>query len=127
MNRWTEKAVVSLVKKLTKRDLSILEMALSSASADTMCVLLDRSYDGSIQIQHRKGLPHTIYCRIWRWPDLESYHELRALPHCEYTFSRYKDKICINPYHYARVTAQGISIALSQCTVFEMLLLSLQK
>ena len=31
-----------------------------------------------LQVSHRKGLPHVIYCRVWRWPDLQS--QLRPCP-----------------------------------------------
>ena len=39
------------------------------------------------QVSHRKGLPHVIYCRVWRWPDLQSHHELKALDCCEFPFT----------------------------------------
>lgn len=52
---------------------------------------------------HRKGLPHVIYCRLWRWPDLQSQNELRALENCEYAYHLKKDEVCINPYHYMKV------------------------
>lgn len=66
-------------------------------------VLSFRSLDGRLQVSHKKGLPHVIYCRLWRWPDLQSHHELRAVDHCEYAFHTKKDEVCVNPYHYQRV------------------------
>lgn len=51
-----------------------------------------------------------IYCRVWRWPDLQSHHELRSVRNCEFPFSA-KDKtdsVCINPYHYTRVESGNI-------------------
>ena len=56
-----------------------------------------------LQVSHRKGLPHVIYCRVWRWPDLQSHHELKPLEICEYPFSSKQKEVCINPYHYKRV------------------------
>uniref|UniRef100_A0A0B7AN79 SMAD family member n=1 Tax=Arion vulgaris TaxID=1028688 RepID=A0A0B7AN79_9EUPU len=46
---------------------------------------------------------HVIYCRVWRWPDLQSHHELKPLDSCEYPFSAKQKEVCINPYHYRRV------------------------
>lgn len=66
-----------------------------------------RSLDGRLQVSQRKGLPHIIYCRLWRWPDLHSHHELRAIEACEYAFHLKKDEVCINPYHYQRVETPG--------------------
>lgn len=67
----------------------------------------DRSLDGRLQVSHRKGLPHVIYCRLWRWPDLHSHHELRAMELCEFAFNMKKDEVCVNPYHYQRVETPG--------------------
>lgn len=70
-------------------------------------LLPNRSLDGRLQVSHRKGLPHVIYCRLWRWPDLHSHHELKAIENCEYAFSLKKDEVCVNPYHYQRVETPG--------------------
>ncbi|UYV81831.1 SMAD2 [Cordylochernes scorpioides] len=51
------------------------------------------------------GLPHVIYCRLWRWPDLQNHHELRGIETCEFAFNLKKDEVCVNPYHYERVEA----------------------
>lgn len=68
------------------------------------CLLVSfRSLDGRLQVSHRKGLPHIIYCRLWRWPDLQSHHELRAVDHCGFAFHTKKEEVCVNPYHYQRV------------------------
>ena len=70
------------MKKLQKHDrdaLPALENALRTAGRQpTACVTIPRSLDGRLQISHRKALPHVIYCRVYRWPDLQSHHELKA-------------------------------------------------
>ncbi|XP_032425792.1 mothers against decapentaplegic homolog 2 isoform X2 [Xiphophorus hellerii] len=132
--KWCEKAVKSLVKKLKKTgQLDELEKAISAQNSNTKCVTIpsncselwglgsghtieqwdstgmygypdhSRSLDGRLQVSHRKGLPHVIYCRLWRWPDLHSHHELRAIDTCQYAFNLKKDEVCVNPYHYQRV------------------------
>ncbi|XP_055081650.1 mothers against decapentaplegic homolog 2 isoform X2 [Periophthalmus magnuspinnatus] len=102
--KWCEKAVKSLVKKLKKTgQLDELEKAISTQNSNTKCVTIPRSLDGRLQVSHRKGLPHVIYCRLWRWPDLHSHHELRAIDTCQYAFNLKKDEVCVNPYHYQRV------------------------
>ncbi|KAJ3588909.1 hypothetical protein NHX12_009763 [Muraenolepis orangiensis] len=103
--KWAEKAVDSLVKKLKKKKgaMEDLEKALSCPGQLSKCVTIPRSLDGRLQVSHRKGLPHVIYCRVWRWPDLQSHHELKALDCCEFPFGSKQKDICINPYHYRRV------------------------
>ena len=107
--KWAEKAIDSLVKKLKKQKGSLeeLEKALSQPNTPTKCVTIPRSLDGRLQVSHRKGLPHVIYCRVWRWPDLQSHHELKPLELCEFAFSRNNKEVCINPYHYRRVETPG--------------------
>ncbi|XP_038841626.1 mothers against decapentaplegic homolog 3-like, partial [Salvelinus namaycush] len=102
--KWCEKAVKSLVKKLKKTgQLDELEKAITTQNINTKCITIPRSLDGRLQVSHRKGLPHVIYSRLWRWPDLQSPHELRAIELCEYAFHTKKDEVCVNPYHYQRV------------------------
>ncbi|XP_073989237.1 mothers against decapentaplegic homolog 1 isoform X2 [Rhodnius prolixus] len=103
--KWAERAVDALVKKLKKKKGAIedLERALSCPGQPSNCVTIPRSLDGRLQVSHRKGLPHVIYCRVWRWPDLQSHHELKPLEHCQYPFSAKQKEVCINPYHYKRV------------------------
>uniref|UniRef100_A0A2K6K5G1 Mothers against decapentaplegic homolog n=2 Tax=Rhinopithecus TaxID=542827 RepID=A0A2K6K5G1_RHIBE len=107
--KWCEKAVKSLVKKLKKTgQLDELEKAITTQNANTKCITIPRSLDGRLQVSHRKGLPHVIYCRLWRWPDLHSHHELRAMELCEFAFNMKKDEVCVNPYHYQRVETPGM-------------------
>lgn len=108
--KWAEKAIESLVKKLKKKKgaLEDLEKALSNPTQQSKCVTIQRSLDGRLQVSHRKGLPHVIYCRVWRWPDLQSHHELKPLDCCEYAFCLKQKEVCINPYHYRRVESPGI-------------------
>ncbi|EDO39594.1 predicted protein [Nematostella vectensis] len=103
-DKWAEKAVKSLVKKLKKTGgLEELEKAITNPGVATKCVTIPRSLDGRLQVSHRKGLPHVIYCRLWRWPDLQSHHELRPIEACEFAFSLKKEEVCVNPFHYQRV------------------------
>lgn len=107
--KWAEKAVDVLVKKLKKKKgaMEELERALSCPGQPSNCVTIPRSLDGRLQVSHRKGLPHVIYCRVWRWPDLQSHHELKALECCEFPFGSKQKDVCINPYHYKRVDSPG--------------------
>ncbi|XP_053951741.1 mothers against decapentaplegic homolog 3 isoform X1 [Anastrepha obliqua] len=102
--KWSEKAVKNLVKKVKKNiQLEELERAISTQNCNTRCVTVPRSKPGATGENLRKGQPHVIYCRVWRWPDLQSQNELKALEHCEYAFHLRKDEICINPYHYKKI------------------------
>lgn len=62
-----------------------------------------RPTNGENGVALRKGLPHVIYCRLWRWPDLQSQNELKPLDNCENAFHLKKDEVCINPYHYTKI------------------------
>ncbi|XP_037822035.1 mothers against decapentaplegic homolog 3 [Lucilia sericata] len=102
--KWSEKAVKNLAKKIKKNSsLEELERAISTQNPNTRCVTVPRSKPTASGENLRKGLPHVIYCRLWRWPDLQSQNELKALDHCEYAFHMRKDEICINPYHYKKL------------------------
>ncbi|XP_014299152.1 mothers against decapentaplegic homolog 3 [Microplitis demolitor] len=108
-DKWSEKAVKSLVKKLKKSaGLEELEKAITTQNCNTKCITIPRSSpggvgDNGVQGVRGKGLPHVIYCRLWRWPDLQSHHELKAIDLCEYSFTQKRDEVCVNPYHYQRI------------------------
>ncbi|KAL3085186.1 hypothetical protein niasHS_010255 [Heterodera schachtii] len=107
--KWALKAVESLVKKMQKRKhqgygtVEDLEYALSHPGSSSNCVTIPRSLDGRLQVSHRKGLPHVIYCRVWRWPNLQSTTD------CMFPYDGRSEQICINPYHYHRIEMLGQS------------------
>jgi len=102
--KWSEKAVKSLVKKLRKcNGLEDLEKVISTQDQSSKCVTIPRSLDSRLQVGTKKGLPHVIYCRLWRYPDLGSHHELKSVEHCHFAFHLRREQVCVNPYHYNKV------------------------
>ncbi|VDO94160.1 unnamed protein product, partial [Soboliphyme baturini] len=101
--RWCEKAVKSLVKKLKKAGtLEELEKTVTTQDPHTKCITIPR-----------KGLPHVIYCKMWRFPDLQSHHQLKPVPHCQYAFNLKREEVCVNPYHYEKIENPG-----NHCHIF---------
>ncbi|CAH1404001.1 unnamed protein product [Nezara viridula] len=122
-DKWSERAVKSLVKKLKKTNgLEELEKAVTTQDPNTKCIVVPslRPEKGDLTncrgpvVTQRKGLPHVIYCRLWRWPNLHSHQEIAPIETCIYGFGHKRDEVCVNPYHYIKVEHPSVGVVVSR-------------
>ncbi|TMS04038.1 Mothers against decapentaplegic-like protein 4 [Larimichthys crocea] len=97
---FAKRAIESLVKKLKEK-----KDELDSPHHGHY-----HQWSPSQQVAGRKGFPHVIYARLWRWPDLHK-NELKHVKYCQFAFDLKCDNVCVNPYHYERVVSPGIDLS----------------
>lgn len=84
--------------------------SLNLKSPHTRCIIMTQLHGHKLLRHYRKLSLPVIFCRLWRWPDLKSQHNLAILDTChnqKYALSTmspyHPQRQCINPYHYAIV------------------------
>uniref|UniRef100_W5N5D9 Mothers against decapentaplegic homolog n=1 Tax=Lepisosteus oculatus TaxID=7918 RepID=W5N5D9_LEPOC len=110
---FAKRAIESLVKKLKEKkdELDSLIIALYDFNVwYCRCIIILHSRVSRIGVAGRKGFPHVIYARLWRWPDLHK-NELKHVKYCQFAFDLKCDSVCVNPYHYERVVSPGIDLS----------------
>ena len=80
------------------------ESTLQTQPPDKWCHHSPKLHRENAGMPSQRPAPcYLLYCRLWRWPYLQSHYKLKPLDLCEFAYSRNKQEVCINPYHYHRI------------------------
>ncbi|CAD5207504.1 unnamed protein product [Bursaphelenchus okinawaensis] len=114
---FSRKALESLMKKLKEKPeevKALIDVVRSAGLCHSPCITIMKTLDGRLQVAGRKGFPHIIYGRIFRWPGLkknessplEVHNNCRHIPQPTSGVGsdgpRKDDTVCVNPWHYQK-------------------------
>ncbi|GAA6073864.1 mothers against decapentaplegic homolog 7 [Tachysurus ichikawai] len=86
----------SVLKKIKEKQLEVLLQAVESkGGARSPCLMLPGRVDAF-------SLP-LLLCKVFRWPDLRHWSQLKRLPCCESYGKINPELVCCNPHHMSRL------------------------
>ncbi|KAI6660902.1 Smad2/3 [Oopsacas minuta] len=103
--KWSEKVIKMLIKK-HKKSVGELEKVLTSKNPCTPCIPTTKICTTKSHSLHHSSF---VFCKIWRWADLQSVHELKSIDKCNYSSYKTPDEACANPYHYVRIEKPSLA------------------
>ena len=64
-------------------------LAKTKGVKSSKCVTIKRVDGGQLQQFFAKCgyQPHVIYCKIWRWPEILNYYDLKRVEDCQFGFN----------------------------------------
>lgn len=97
----------SVLKKIKEKQLEVLLQAVESkGGARSPCLMLPGRVDAY-------SLPLLLF-KVFRWPDLRHWSQLKRLPCCESYGKINPELVCCNPHHMSRLCEPGKTC--SSCT-----------
>lgn len=96
----------SILKKIKEKQLEgLLQAVESKGGARSPCLLLPSKVDTKLG-QQSYSLPLLLY-KVFRWPDLMDFSELKRLSCCESYGEINPELVCCNPHHMSRLCELG--------------------
>ncbi|KAM6981066.1 mothers against decapentaplegic homolog 6a [Aplochiton taeniatus] len=92
----------AFLKKIKEKLLdALLEAVESKGGMSSECVLVPQT---ELRLGGHPVSPQYLFCKLYRWTDLQHTAQLKALCHCQ-SFGRESDNTtaCCNPFHYSRL------------------------
>uniref|UniRef100_A0A0N4ZPR3 Mothers against decapentaplegic homolog n=1 Tax=Parastrongyloides trichosuri TaxID=131310 RepID=A0A0N4ZPR3_PARTI len=107
--RNVDRAVKALSKLIQESHCSVksYENIIRRGETESPCVVvpkLPKSFAKGhfFEYNDQKLYPHYVACRLFRFPDMNDYHQLiPSHKRCKAPFNRKTNHVCINPFHYS--------------------------